>query len=182
MQQTNSGQETNPAPFLLLALFGLILSVFGFLIVITLSLGFDYHMSDVVMIYYFWDRTEFFRYPKKPIFFMDIHRYFYEITIALFAVLSLYHAHQICDLLELFHEKPFLHIVAFFAIIIFIEWLYRRRWPKYFGYIRQFMNVLRDDIEGTYRKDRDKWFRGPDFRDIIMADAKKKKEKLTTQR
>ena len=153
-------------PILLLVLFGLVLSIIGFLIVITLSLGYEHHITDIYMIFYRWNKMEFYRHPPKPIYFMNIHRWFYEITIALFAALLLYYG---------FDNWTFL--VVSVIIFVHIEGFYQLWWKKYIEECWEFEAALRSDTEGRYRKEWDKWFNPLDFRRRIVEDYEAQKKR-----
>lgn len=155
--------ETTSVPVLVLALFGLILSVLGFLVVITLTLGHLHHITDIVMIFYRWDKMEFYTHPKKPVYFMNIHRYFYEITIALFLALFLFYI-----------RKHWFWLIVALIISVFIEVSYRCKWKKYSDECWRLEKALKNDTKGRYRKDWNTWFRDPDspnFRNAIVEDA-----------
>jgi len=162
--QAGYNQQTDLGPMLLLALFGLILSVLGFLVVIALTLGYAHHIMDIVMIFYYWDAMEFYRHPKKPVHFMDAHRCFYEITIALFAVLLLFYLSQAWDAIALFH-KHWILLIAFALIFAVIEGLYRLRWKEHFSKCWRFINALQNDFEAKYRDNWPEWFRNPKYSD-----------------
>jgi len=76
MGQIGFGEQTNLGPILLLALFGLILSVVGFFIVIALSLGHQNYIMNVVVILCCWGKSEFYRDWKKPVHYKEWHRLF----------------------------------------------------------------------------------------------------------
>ena len=235
--QAEFGKQTNYGPILLLVLFGLILSVIGFLIVVATVLGYDHYITDIVMIVYHWDKMEFYKHPGKPVRFSAVHRWFYELATALFVALFIYYANHkfnwpviafivfvfiellyqlrlkkyfrnswyftgilrnlppmayeitfailITSLLycmspELgsftpFHEYMFWPILAFFATLAFFGVLCRLRWKKYFQERWRFTGILKNDFEGRYRNQWDKWFKNPKFREKITGDAKKRK-------
>lgn len=168
--------EADFGPILALTLFGLILSVLGFMVVITLSLGYAHHETDIIMIFYYWDKMEFYRHPKKPFFFFNMQRYFYEITIALFAVLFLFYAFQSWTSLAVFPEHLVWPILVF-AIAFVIEGLYRLKWNQYFSECWRFDEALREDTERRYRQEWDKLKKDLNFRRKIIKDAKKRKKK-----
>ena len=147
----------------LLAFFGLILSIIGFFIVNALTLGYHHHITDLVMIYYYWDKMEFYRHPKKPTHFSISHRWFFEITIALFVVLLLVYLPQAGISLPYFHENPPWLIVIFISIFIVIEGLYWWKWENYYSDCMRFKKALQNDLDGEYRKGDawKEWFKDP---------------------
>ena len=147
----------------LLAFFGLILSIIGFFIVNALTLGYHHHITDLVMIYYYWDKMEFYRHPKKPTHFSISHRWFFEITIALFVVLLLVYLPQAEKSLPHFYENPRWLIVTFIGIFIFIEGLYQCEWEKYTSECSRFKKALQSDLDREYRKGDawEEWFKDP---------------------
>ena len=148
--KTNLNEAKDTVPLLALIFFGLVLSVIGFLIVVTLSLGYEHHIADICMIFYRWDKMEFYRHPPKPIYFMDIHRMFYEITIALFAGLLLFY--------EFGNWASF--IVS--AIVFFhIEGFYQLWWKRHIRKCWKFEAALRNDAEGKYRDEWGEYFKNP---------------------
>lgn len=128
----------------MLTLFGLILSIVGFMIVIALSLGYLHHIVDIVVVYYYWDKMEFYRHPKKPVRFATWHRYFFEITIALFSVFFLFYILQV---------KTLVHLVSLWILIVFFtEVIYHYAWGKKYALkCVNFMKKLRNDTKGEYR-------------------------------
>jgi hypothetical protein len=186
----------------LLSLFGLLLSVVGFMVVITLSLGYSHYISDITIILYYWEKMEFYRHPKKPFSFREVHQRFFEIAIALFAMLSIFYAyyayhgsensaycaHHKCEyktLPALTLEQVALLATAFVVIFVFVELLYRWRWEKYDTEHSLFRKALQYDFDGKYRDEWSKWFTDPDpkyrntkfqekYRKDIIKDAKKR--------
>ncbi|KYK37159.1 MAG: hypothetical protein HXS46_18755 [Theionarchaea archaeon] len=135
MGQIGFGEQTNLGPILLLALFGLILSVVGFFIVIALSLGHQNYIMNVVVILCCWGKSEFYRDWKKPVHYKEWHRLFFEITIALFAALSLFYIFLAWFSLEVFVERPIYaapFIIIWVVIFALIEKLYRWKWKGEF--------------------------------------------------
>jgi len=157
-----------------LALFGLILSGMGFLVIIDASLGYIHYITDIVMIYYYWDTMEFYRHPAKPVHFVKLLLYFYEIMTVFFAVLFLFYAPQIWTSLAPFHEHPILICVTFIVIYTGMEGLYQLKWKEYFVENWYFIRILRSDIEGYYWSEWKAWFKDPDFRRKIIYDARKR--------
>jgi hypothetical protein len=152
-----------------LIIFGLFISIIGFMVVVALTLGYLHYMNDVTMIFYCWDRTEFWRHPKKPTHFGSTHRYFYEFAIALFLVFFFYRLAQIhwCWLT--------LGFIVFFAVI---ETLYQCSWKQYSDECWRFKMALLNDFSGIYRKEWDKWFRNPKFPEFqkrIVDDAERRR-------
>lgn len=166
----------NPTRGLLLAFLGLILSIIGFFIVITLSLGYEHHISDIYMIFYRWDKMEFYRHPSKPFYFLDLHRWFFEITITLFSVLLISYGYQ--GLTSRAPSHGFLAVLTVMFVIIAygIDKLYQIKWVRYVKECWDFEKALRNDTEGTYRKDWDTWFKDLDFRKKIANEARKRRK------
>lgn len=138
----------------LLTLFGFILSIIGFVIIIALSLGYLHHIVDIVVVYYYWNKMEFYKHPRKSVHFGAAHRWFFEITIALFLVLSLSYSNQAEILPELpliqWIPCPLLWVITFVGI----EIVYWKTWEKkYSGKCIEFMNELRNVPKEDYRKD-----------------------------
>jgi len=175
--EINKDSETASVPILALALFGLILSVLGLKVMIALSLAYEHHKTDIIMIFYYWDKMELYRHPKRPVFFVGELRRFYEITIVLFAALSLYYGHLVWGPLELFHNHPLWLLMISAIIFIHIEGFYKLRWEQYFAESWRFTRILRNDTERRY-ENWDKWFTCLDFRRKVIEDAEnRKKEK-----
>jgi len=153
-------------PTLFLVLFGLILSVLGFLVVVAVSVGYEQYMLYIVMVFYSWNKMEFFRHSTKPVHFRTVHRCFYEITTAFFAVLSLFEVFQ----------AQISFMLVFIAIFFTIEVLYQLFWKRYSKDRWLFTDILREDTKGEYRNDWEKWFRDPDkdFWRKIIEDARQK--------
>ena len=176
MRKTSCCEQPNSELTLVLISFGLILSVFGFQVMISLSLGYDHHISDVIMVFYRWNKMEFYRHPDKPVYFMNVLRYFYEITITLFASLFLYYGYQAWEGLVIFHYHPLWLTVVSVIIFGHIEMLYRWKWEPYFKENWRFQRALRNDIERRY-EDWEKWFIDLNFRRNIIRDAEEQKKK-----
>ena len=174
MLQAGYSDQTDFGSIPALALFGLILSEMGFVVIIDASLGYIHYITDIVIIYYYWDTMEFYTHPIKPVYFARLLRFFYEFMTALFAVLFLFCAFQIWTPLAPFHEHLFLLPVVFVIICTGMEGLYRLRWRKYFMENWDFIRVLRSDIEGYYRSEWKAWFKNPDFRKRIMKNARER--------
>ncbi len=136
MNQASNGSQAGFNLSFLLAFFGLILSILGLLVVISVSMGYIHYITQITMIVDSWKKIEFHRSPKKPLHFMTIHRCFYEITIALFSVLTL---SFIC-------ENFIVYIFVFVAVWAFSEGLYHGKWKKYFKKHHTCMQELQ---EGT---------------------------------
>ncbi|MBU7012406.1 MAG: UbiA prenyltransferase family protein [Theionarchaea archaeon] len=155
---------SQPADFVsafLLASFGLIASLVTFLMIIAVSLGYDHYIVDITMILYYWDKMEFYRRPGKPVTFRKVHRWFFEITIALFATLLVYYASQKTAFLGVFNEHWGVPVLTFFIVFVIIEVLYQCRWEKYSSQCARFKKALRYDFDGKYRKEWSKWFKDP---------------------
>ncbi len=168
--ETYKNNSTDLGPTPLLAFFGLILSLVGFLITVALTLGHHDHKMNVSAILYYWDKMEFFVFPKKPFRYKTAHRWFFEITISLFAVLSLFYAPKSWNFLAIFQEQRFLVITAI-IILVFIEVLYQWRWEKYSIERFLFRKALLKDKKGKYRNNWDYWFEQPEFWKKITKDA-----------
>ena len=157
----------------LLIIFGLALSISGFLIVIATSLGYLHYIADIVMIVYYWNRMEFYKHQEKPIRFGDVHRLLFEFSIALFITLLLLHITHSGTSPVLFPPLVWPFIVL--GIFVFIEWVFRLTWRKYFRECWNFASILKNDTEGRYRSDWNRWFKNPNFHERIMGDAEKRK-------
>ena len=170
------GQQTNFDLVLLLVSFALVFSILGFRVVIAFSLAFERHKRDIIMILYYWDKMEFKRHPLRPILFVNVLRYFYEITTAIFAVLFLYYLSQAWPAFGSFYQQS-IPLMAFIPVYTFlcIEIFYRLHWERYFRENRKLIEILRHDIEGYYRRDWDKWFKDPDFSRKIIEDARERR-------
>lgn len=167
-----SGDSTTLVPIFLLALFGLILSIIGFLIMVALTLGHLNHKMNVFIILYYWDKMEFYSDPEKPVHYKTAHRWFFEITIALFSALSLlFCASEDWTSPEVPYEQKALLIVAFIIIFVVIEILYRMTWRNHTRDRIRFREALKSDTEGYYRKDWDEWFKKPGRWKELVEDA-----------
>ncbi|KYK34622.1 MAG: hypothetical protein AYK18_13905 [Theionarchaea archaeon DG-70] len=165
----------------LLAFFGFILSVIGFLITVALTFGHHNHKMNVKIILYCWDKMELYVDPKKPVPYKRVHRWFFEFTVALFAVLSLlFYASKDWNSLAAFCEHRGWLIVALIGIFFFIEILYGVTWRKHSREQKRFIKLLQNDIEGYYRKNWKVLFRGPEsWREVLKAEEERRKEKKT---
>ena len=157
------GESPDYGSAILLALFGFILSVIGFLIVVALLLGYQHHITDIDMVFYYWNKMEFYRHPPKPVHFGTAHRWFFEITIALFAVLLLS-----------FHEHPSPSILVFIIIFILAETMYQLTWKRYSSECIDLRTALRKETNGFYRHKWDNWSKYANFRKKIIEDAREK--------
>ena len=110
--------------------------------VIAFSLGHQNYIMNVVVILCCWEKSEFYRDWAKPVHYKTWHRVFFEITITLFATLSLYYLSQAWDRLVIFHEYPILIIVASVIIFFHIEILYRWRWKEEFDNRKEVIKEL----------------------------------------
>ena len=136
-----------------LSIFVLILSVLGFMMVIALSLAYEHHIMDAIMVFYYWDKMEFYRHPGRPFIFVSVLRRFYEVTTSIFVVLSLFCAFQDGTSSEVSYVHLILLILIFTITLIFIEMVYRCRWKKYFADNWRFKRTLQNDTTGFYRQD-----------------------------
>jgi len=137
--------ETNLGFILLLSLFGIALSVIGFFMVIALSLGHQNYIMNVVVILHYWKKSEFYRDWEKPVHYKDWHRLFFEITIALFAALSLFYIFLAWFSLEVFIEHPIYaapFIIIWLVIFAIIEKLYQRKWKGEFDKRKEVIKAL----------------------------------------
>lgn len=169
----DSNEQLNIAPVLLLVLFGLFLSWLGFNVVITLTLGHLHHITSIVMIFYYWDKIEFYRHPGKPVLFMNILRRFYEFTFSLFVALLLFYISSFCVYLETLHTHPVILIPVAFIVFIVFDALYLYKWEQYSTDNWVFDSALKNDTEGIYRREWNTWFKDPDFRENILEDARR---------
>ena len=174
MLQAGYGDQTDFGSIPALALFGLILSEMGFVVIIDASLGYIHYITDIVMIYYYWDTMEFYTHPAKPVYFTKLLLFFYEFMSALFAVLYLLYASQIWIPYQLFQEYLILLPLVFGIILTGMEGLYRLRWRRYFMENWDFVRTLKSDVEGYYRSEWETWFKDPDFRRKIIIDARER--------
>ena len=127
----------------------------------------------VELLYQFRLKT-YFRERCFLIWFMrNIHPIYYEFIAAVFVVILVYVSH-IFDF-ALFNERSILSVTAFIITFLFIESLYQFRIRKYFDDCWLFISSLKNDTEGRYRNNWDKWFRNPKFQDRIRVDAEQKK-------
>ena len=149
--QLGFGDQINLIPILLLAFFGLILSVVGFHIVIALSLGHQNYILNVVVILYRWKKSFFYRDWEKGVHYKVWHRYFFETIIALFLVLLLFCIWGYLFSLERFLEHLIWLIAAFISIwaLIFvgIEIYFQKRWKKEFEYRSEVIKGLFPDFK-----------------------------------
>ena len=177
----NSAALSEYFTVLLLASFGLIFSVIGFYILNALSLGYEHHISNIVMIFYYWDIMEFYRHPQKPTFFARAHRWFFEVIISLFTVFILY-------ILLLSQTSSIFFCCILFAlplpIAFLIEKVYRKTWGKYSVDCARFKRALLSDFGGTeYGSDTKKWeewFRDPNYPDSmakVLENQRKSRKK-----
>lgn len=132
-------KNSNSGLSLVLALFGLILSVVGFFIIVALSLGHQNYIMNVVVILKCWKKSEFYRDWEKPVHYKDWHRLFFEITITLFAVLCLHFGYH-PDAASL--SRSIWLAIASIAIFIHIEMLFRLKWKKEFDYRNEVIKIL----------------------------------------
>ncbi|KYK34615.1 MAG: hypothetical protein AYK18_13870 [Theionarchaea archaeon DG-70] len=175
IRNTGGSHQTDFGPILMLALYGLILSVFGFMIVIALSLGHHNYIMNIVTICYRWDVMEFYANPGKPVFLKRVFRYLYEITSALFGALLLFYVFRAWTFLAVFRGYLIWLLMLFAIIIIFAALeglLYRRKWSKHVTERKDFVKTLRNDTGGIYRKEWDIWFKKPEYWKEITHNAR----------
>lgn len=173
--ETNKSPNTDFGPSLVLVFFGLVLSVIGFFIVVSQSLGHRNYIMNIVTICYYWDVLEFYADPKKPVYYKVTHRWLFEITIALFAVLCIAFGYLALTHNRLSCEYWILLIAISVFFSFFIDRLYQERWRRYSRERGDFISALRNDTEGVYRSDWNKWFKDPEFWKEIIENARKEK-------
>lgn len=132
------GERTNFGLTLVLSLFGLILSAIGFLTVVALSLGHQNYIMNIVTILKEWNATKFYKDYEKPVHYKIVHRWFFEIAISLFLVLSLFFVSQIYTFPKSLLGPLFLLVVGIITIIV-IKALFRLTWQKAFDSRSQFI-------------------------------------------
>ena len=143
----------------LLCLFLLILSVLGFRVVISQSLGHHNYIINVLMILECWGKTGFFKNTKKPFFLKRSCRKFYEATIAFFFTLFVFFAFyaikgKVPDTITFIQGIFF--IVVFSFIYFFIEHvLYKYKWSRYSMGRRLLIEAIRKGEKKFYRPDWD---------------------------
>ena len=155
MGEIGSREDIGFGSIFLLASFGVILSIVGYLVVIAVSLGYDHYIGDITMILYYWDKMEFYRRPGKPVTFRKVHLWFFEITIVLFSVISLY------SLFQVLRENPLWLIPVSIVIFVFVKAFYHYRWEKYSTECALFKKALQYDFDGKYREKWDEYFKDP---------------------
>lgn len=163
----------NFAPVLLLSVFGLILSVIGFSMVVAFSLGHKNYIMNIVTILYTWNMKEFYKDWEKPFHFKRVHRWFFEATFALFFILcvmlSLRYVFQGSVTFEellfrypivsvipgkvLFRYPTFLVIPAFFIVLGFVEELYQWKLEGEFKARREFIRMLHEGFQTKLNSD-----------------------------
>ena len=139
---SNAGSNSELALAPLLAIFGLILSIIGFLVCISLAMGHQNYIANIVVILHHWEATDFYRDWKKSIHYKDFHRMFFEIIAAFFVVLSLYYGHQIWNSLAVFKENSTLLLFVFILAFVHFEMCYRLVWKKEFDKRKDFIKKL----------------------------------------
>lgn len=173
----NENQQPDFGPILVLVLFGFILSIFGFCIVIAQAHGHHNYIMNIVTICYRWNLMEFYANPRKPFYYKRVHRWFYEVTTALFIVLFLYYISYDWIFLKMLLEYKVLLPVMLILFWIFIEGVYQCKWRAYAVEVEDFKDALRNDTEGIYRDNWERWFKGPEFWKAIAEDVRKRKIK-----
>jgi len=174
-------RDTNDNLAFVLISFGLILSVFGLFIVIALTQGHHIYITNIVTICYRWNVMEFYADHKKAFYLKRVHRWFFEVTVVLFAALFLHYLSQVWTLPLAFREY-WIWITAVSAIIIWAatKVMYRYEWDKHTRDWRDYRKVLRNDNKGEYRNEWDTWFKKPEFwKEIARNPKEEKKEKQT---
>ena len=162
MAKMDYSQPINFILSLLLSIFLTILSVLGFRVVISQSLGHMNYILNVLMILDFWKKTCFYKDPIKPFFLKNSYRNFFEITIGFFVVLSLFYTYRILNFTEQSceHSIPLLLlivlIVVFAFVFMFIEKvLYRLKWQVYTEKRKSLIRALRRSKGGFCQPDWD---------------------------
>lgn len=164
---------------LLLASFGIILSLIGYMVVIAVSLGYDHYIGDITLILYYWDKMEFYRRPGKPITFRNVHRWFFEITIVLFSGFILHY------LFQTFNVDSVWLIPTSILILAAVKAWYHCNWKEHSTECARFKKALQYDFDGKYREKWDEYFKDPrhgritigarEIRKEIIEDAVKRK-------
>lgn len=138
MGQIGFGEQVNLALITLLAVFGFILSLFGYYIMIALSLGHLNYILNIVVILYYWNKSEFYRDWEKGVHYKNYQRLFFEITIALFPAVLSFFVLRTLFLPDVFSESA-LFIIILVTIIgiwgilsVAFEKLYQWRWKGEF--------------------------------------------------
>ncbi|KYK33277.1 MAG: hypothetical protein AYK19_14115 [Theionarchaea archaeon DG-70-1] len=175
MRDTGNDPQTGFGLTFVLVFFGLILSVFGLLIVIALIQGYHIYIMNIVTICYRWDVMEFYANPEKAFYYKGIHRWFFEVSIVLFTALFLYYLPQIWNSSAPFH-RYWISLILVIAMIIWvgIKGLYHSIWRMRTWDCRDYTKALRKDVEGYYRNNWNTWFKDPKFWKKIAEDAKKR--------
>ncbi len=165
MSQIDYSQQINLGIALLLSIFLLAFSWLGFKVVISQSLGHLNYILNVLMILDRWNKTGFYKDPKKPFFLKRAYRNFYEYIIGFFAVLSLFYIFQIFNLTKQRRDILFspllmiLFIAVPFIVFYFIEnVLYRCKWKKYTEKRKLLIKALRKSKKRLFQPDWDEQF------------------------
>ena len=172
MRYSCDGGLTDIVQTLVLLMFGLILSVLGFFIMISLSLGHQNYIMNIVTICYYWNLSEFYANPRKPVYYKTLHRWFFEITIALFVVLFLFYGYWGLTSSTPSTRSVVALIGAFIIIAYAIDKWYQKTWRKYSKERQDYIWALRNDTEGIYRKEWKPLFKKPEFWKEITEKAK----------
>ena len=138
-------QQTNPNLMLLIALFGLALSVMGFFILMALSLGHQNYIMNVIVILHKMGKTRYYIDWKKPVHYKDFHRMFFEIAIGLFAALFLFYGSHVWDSLVAFQNSAILILIVS-VVFLHIEAVYRLTWKKHFDKRKDFILKIHPDF------------------------------------
>ena len=135
--EASSAKEPDLGLIVLLAFFGFVLSVIGFLIVVALSLGHQNYIMNIVVVLDHWEAKEFYKDYAKPLHYKIVHRWFFEIIIALFGVLSLHYVSKTRTSPEIL-QNPWILLIAAFIIIGIIKALFRLTLQTAFDSRKQF--------------------------------------------
>lgn len=146
MSRIDLEESINFALASLLSLFLLVLSGLGFRVVVSQSLGHHNYVLNVLMILDCWNKTRFYKNPKKPCFLKESCRQFYEITIAFFVTLFFFYVFyafegKAPDTVSF--KQVLVFFVIFLLLFISIGKLYRWKWGMYATKRRLFMAALR---------------------------------------
>lgn len=170
-------QSKDPSSLLLLALFGFILSYLGFEVETALSQGYMTYIMNIVTICYRWDLMEYFADPEKTVFYKRAHRKLFEITMGLFAALSVYYGPLVWVSHKLSIAYPIsysLSIVVFIIIYRGSEWWYENRWKT--RERESYIKALREHPKGDDRKRLMELFGKPKFWIKVVEEAKQIEE------
>ena len=113
---------------------------------IALSLGHQNYIMNIVVILDYLGKTRFYKDWKKPLHYKTVHRWFFEITVALFAVLLLLYGSKDWASLAFLHEHPISFLLVLIIIFVHIEILFRFTWKKAFDDRERFIKERHEDF------------------------------------